>query len=93
MKNEIKLAQDPYICGPVDAPYYEAAAIDLDGDPDSPAYVVRWKTRDDFDPSSDVDESSACDWGEFVVFAGGRYVGDGKKVIVRDPRGAKLNEK
>ena len=64
---QIKLTQNPYICGPADLQvdmdgnlykdnWYEAQAEDDEGC----LYMVRWKVLDSYEIGED--EGDACDW-------------------------------
>lgn len=44
-------------------PYYTATAKDDDDN----EYTIYWTILDDFDPNTDEDESSACNWDEPIM--------------------------
>jgi len=57
---KLYLTQQPYIeLGDV----YRATAIDTENN----VYEIEWDIKDDFDPSTDEDESDACDWNKYTV--------------------------
>ena len=53
----VYLTQEAYLAGANEAPHYEAAATDMDGN----QYQVRWSILEDYDPAQDQ-EDAACDW-------------------------------
>lgn len=58
---ELRTTQDPHIDGQVgEHPYYEASAIDAEGN----EYSVIWDVRDEYEEIDD--ESSMCDWNNPV---------------------------
>ena len=54
---EYILTQDAYIDGVWEETYYAASAIDKDGRD----YLIRWEILEDYDPTSQYEET-ACDW-------------------------------
>lgn len=54
---EYTLTQEAYITGNNENPYYEAAAVDENGE----KYMVIWYILDNYNPE-DGDEGEACDW-------------------------------
>ena len=58
---EIELAQEPYLTGTSDNPYYEGRAVDAEEN----GYIVRWDVLGEYDPA-DGDEGLACEWNKPV---------------------------
>lgn len=52
------LTQDAYLTGQIEAPYYEAAAIDKAG----ARYMVYWDILPEIDINYIEDEHECCDW-------------------------------
>lgn len=55
---EYALIQDAYVTGALNDPYYEASAIDEQGN----EYMVIWEILDLENFAELEDESNACDW-------------------------------
>ncbi|KYG89138.1 hypothetical protein A0U40_14035 [[Bacillus] sp. KCTC 13219] len=66
---EITLTQDAYITGTNEAPYYEAAGIDSEGN----SVIVKWEIKSywlnpDGTLNGDLeDETEACDWNNPIT--------------------------
>ena len=58
---EVELAQEPYLTGTSDNPYYEGRAVDAEEN----GYIVRWDVLGEYDPA-DGDEGLACEWNKPV---------------------------
>ena len=58
---EVELAQEPYLTGTSDNPYYEGRAVDTEEN----GYIVRWDVLGEYDPA-DGDEGLACEWNKPV---------------------------
>ena len=58
---EVELAQEPYLTGTTDNPYYEGRAVDAEEN----GYIVRWDVLGEYDPA-DGDEGLACEWNKPV---------------------------
>jgi len=61
-KIKLELTQRAYLASNGNREWYEAHAIDLEGN----NYIVYWEIRDDFNPLYDEDESYACNWNSPV---------------------------
>ena len=58
---EVELAQEPYLTGTSDNPYYEGRAVDAEEN----GYIVRWDVLGEYDPA-DGDEGLSCEWNKPV---------------------------
>ena len=61
---EITLTQDVYLTGPNEAPYYEAAGVDQDGNRVMVKWEIEshWLNEDGTLNGEMEDEGDACDW-------------------------------